>query len=237
LKNIFKLNVSQLVAEFIIVVVGVAVALAADNWRQEFSDRDLEQLNVEQLVVDLNNGNRSLKGQQTYLNRARVGAMQLLSQLDSPSNPLDLDSVVTNFASSAQIGGRSETFRHNNTYLGLTSTGRLQLIKDLEIISAIISYYVDHDFLAEVRDDLDSTLLENFRRLTGTGPVLFMDRYDSVSPEQLTRLFDEIITNSTLQGDLKLLVARLEFLDIMLNRVITENIGLIAVLESYHQQL
>jgi hypothetical protein len=38
----FSINYTQLGAEFVIVVIGVAVALAADGWRQELSERGLE---------------------------------------------------------------------------------------------------------------------------------------------------------------------------------------------------
>lgn len=52
----FSINYTQLGAEFVIVVIGVAVALAADGWRQELSERGLEAEYLERLIAEVEIG-------------------------------------------------------------------------------------------------------------------------------------------------------------------------------------
>ena len=125
----FRINYSQLSAEFIIVVVGVAVALAADNWRQGLSDRNLEMEYVERLIAELEFGRNEIGGLRKFLGEAGNGAAALLDQIEKKSTPLDEDAAILNFAYAAKTGGYSDTIAHDLTYRELISTGNLSLIR------------------------------------------------------------------------------------------------------------
>lgn len=96
----FSINHTQLGAEFVIVVIGVAVALAADGWRQELSERGLEAEYLERLIAEVEIGKDRFILDREFLTDASEGASKLLATIEAKAD-LDREEAINNFAYAA----------------------------------------------------------------------------------------------------------------------------------------
>jgi hypothetical protein len=76
-------NVRRLFTEFVVVVLGVAVALAADSWRKGLTERASESEYSQRLVAELNDGLKSIDRNHNRVVRA-VAAIDTLLSLRTP---------------------------------------------------------------------------------------------------------------------------------------------------------
>jgi len=96
----FSINHTQLGAEFVIVVIGVAVALAADGWRQELSERGLEAEYLELVIALAMIGEDRYILDREFLTDASEGASKLLATIEAKAY-LDREEAINNFAYAA----------------------------------------------------------------------------------------------------------------------------------------
>jgi len=131
-------------AEFLIIVVGVLVALAVDGWREDRVERGMEREYLERLLVDLQAGQDNLVEdglqhlQGAEQNMRRVGPFL---RYGDPV-PGDTTSFIAalNGATQSLFYRLAETYP-NTAFEELWSTGGFTLITDPGIRSAIISHY------------------------------------------------------------------------------------------------
>jgi hypothetical protein len=138
------------VAELAIIVTGVLIALAIDEWRGEIEDRSLEQEYIIQLIVDLRATEELVATSDAISVDFENSASQFLAAFES-HEPVKLDTVRHWLA---EIGG----FHNNVAVLGtveaLVSTGDLKLISNLGVraeISRYLSNYRDNNLTVIVR--------------------------------------------------------------------------------------
>jgi hypothetical protein len=133
--------------EFVVIVIGVLVALAADEWREERADRVAEAEYVARLVLDLQEDVASLRRAEAGF-AGKKDALERLASLD----PTEV--VGQRFAedvASASAWSWDLTAAHSTTYEEMRSAGRLGLIRDADLRGAIAKYYADYaDFLGSI---------------------------------------------------------------------------------------
>jgi|GEM_PF-4635574 len=228
-----SINYSQLSAEFIIVVVGVAVALAADNWRQGLSDQTLEYDYIERLSVDLDSGRIQMAELKDRFAEANNGARSLLEKLELNSINDNKDEAIDNFAYAAMTGGFSSSFRHDFTYQELVSTGRLQFVRNVEIRSALAQYFSAIESLSRERDRLTPKVFDKFRELAGSSPTFFINRGETITQAERARLLLELNNDPALEREVRYLVARLEIINLNLENRIESNVLISEMLLNY----
>ncbi|MHC4986029.1 MAG: hypothetical protein ACYTFO_07730 [Planctomycetota bacterium] len=149
-------------AEFVVIVVGVLVALAVDDWRQGQVDRRLERHLLETMLVDsdetvfdLQEAIRSAEARMSavahVLNAA--GAPLPLGELPPPPVfseaplPTDRQSEVGNWLI---LVGYTQVFDPRTAgYDEMMASGSLSVLRDPELRSAIVRYYLELTDLQE----------------------------------------------------------------------------------------
>ena len=132
--------------EFVIIATGVLAALAVDEWRSEYNDRKTEIDYLSRLRVDLERDIDTFTREISVLEK-KAGFLQSLLdktiETEFSENPRALMEAKVYSSFKGMPDSVSTTFDE------LTSTGRLALIRDLEIRSAMSEYYSGYVSLNE----------------------------------------------------------------------------------------
>lgn len=136
-----KIDWPKTLTEFLIIVVGVLAALGVDEWRGEREDRTLEASYLQRLRVDINRDLATFAAEAIGLEKKAAFLQSLIDRTTEQQfeeNPRALmEAKVT-----SSFRGVPAVVR--TTFDELLSTGRLALIRDTEIRTAISEYYADY---------------------------------------------------------------------------------------------
>jgi len=185
-----NLNVSQLVAEFIIVFVGVAVALAADDWREarEERSRELSYLyaiesdmraashELESVLADNNEFTKNLKAALAVLQSTDPVTPELVEKVNSGSDFRLAEPAVPIGTLRALLESGELSIINSNELRAILITELANIEQNLSWISRVSSNALPN--LRRVNIEFEEKRIQN--RLTGE-PVLF-DAYRE-SPE------------------------------------------------------
>jgi len=145
-------RVIRMGAEFLVIVIGVLVALAVDEWSSSVQERELEREYLQSLAIDLGedstayaaalapNVEEALTALRTIVPVARgIGGM--------PSDTVEFLRLMRESTFSVtQFEERRTTFEE------LLATGNLSLIRSAELRASIVSYY-EHARLSTSRSE------------------------------------------------------------------------------------
>ena len=138
---------TRLTAEFIVIVVGVMVALAVDQWMDALGDQELEIEYADRLRDDLDADTlRFAEVEQSYELKIAV-LRELLEAQGSPPSVTDADGMLSRLDVSRMTQMpemRSETFRE------MEGSGTLGLLRDVTLRGNLASYYARHELLSGI---------------------------------------------------------------------------------------
>lgn len=146
-----ELLTPKLLVEVVVIVVGVLLALAADRWNQDRSDRILEAAYVDRFIADVR---ADSAGARAYLATFEVivsATDTLLNFVEGGDPPASLPSVVQRAFAQFPLPAASTW----NEILGASSLGLIQDIGVREVLS---------DYYGAVRPNLESNLARSDRR-------------------------------------------------------------------------
>jgi len=141
------INASRPVAEILIIVVGVLIALGVDNWNDNRIDRNLEAEYLARLTEDLQYNIQRSTGMTETLDR-KVELLKQVGEITVHEFQSDPDSAVYALRFGAQFGWALPEFR-TGTVEELQSTGNLGLIRDVRLRAALNYYDVRYRSLIE----------------------------------------------------------------------------------------
>lgn len=139
-------TVQRLIAEFMVIVVGVLLALAVDQWRQDREDVTLEYEYAQRLLSDLR---ADVSEYDRLLNGPFVRKLEFLTALERgeiPTTSADAAGLLRDLEQSTW-GGIIAT--SDAAFREMQSTGRIGLLHDPGVRAALAEYYAFHGFLAE----------------------------------------------------------------------------------------
>jgi hypothetical protein len=133
---------AAVVIEFAIVVLGIFVALQAENWNQERKDRQLEQVYISRLI-DETRANLALLNELDRILDEKISFIDALPGLSLDEavrrDPKDFMSRLDYSTYLALPALRSEAYQE------LEGSGRLSLLRDTELRSAIAGILNDYE--------------------------------------------------------------------------------------------
>jgi hypothetical protein len=133
-----KLNWHRLLADFVVIVAGVLVALWVDQLRESRFNAALEIESIESLVLDLDADLAQFDETEAWMRRSETAAKTVLA-LYAGSPPTD---NAADLAAAVETAGwQAWPSITRNTIDTLRSTGNLRLIRDPALRRAISSYY------------------------------------------------------------------------------------------------
>ena len=155
-------RIRRVIVEFVVVVVGVLIALTADRWVQALDERAAEENHIAWLTRDLVRDSIELEAViAAEARRERLAGEILLAVVDRDQIDAATDSLVYGFKT---IGWSNPPTYATATWSELVAAGRLSLIGNDELRRRISRYYEAQDDLGEVEDDWEHRfkVLEDF---------------------------------------------------------------------------
>lgn len=138
IEHVKKQEWTAVFLDFVIVVVGVFIGIQVANWNAEIADRRTETEYLRQLQVDLRNIQEEIT--------AQIEFEQFHANLASEVHDLIRNDVSAERARKINMGLNELTVRRtlrtqSPTFLDLQGSGKLEIISDPALRSAIISYF------------------------------------------------------------------------------------------------
>jgi hypothetical protein len=159
-------GLGRLLSEFLVIVLGVLVALGVDEWREALSDRSLETQYLQRVEDDLRKGRVVLDAMRRKHDGASRNADLVMPYLLGHA---ELPGDTTTFLAALYRSGRSlaATFPGEfprTTVQELQSTGRLGLIRDSNMRASILEYYAQIEAAGGLLDLLPPSYRDFIRR-------------------------------------------------------------------------
>jgi len=137
-------------AEFLVIVLGVLVALGVDEFRADRADDALEDEYGLRLIADLQADSAYFAWFGNVLN---IKAEVLQSLLNEPAEFREVDDPVRKMSGLVYSTFVGLPHLSGATFQELQSTGRLGLLDDREIRSALGSHYAQYSRISEIMDE------------------------------------------------------------------------------------
>ena len=127
------------IGEILLVVIGILIALQVNNWNEQRKDRIQERMFLVRLEAevsnDIENISNSIRANKSRMQRAEF----LLAAIDQPQ--LAEDSATYFIQSIEYAGYTNNPVVSDNTFEEIKSSGKLSLIRNEKLRSAIQEYY------------------------------------------------------------------------------------------------
>ncbi|MDX1403000.1 MAG: hypothetical protein R3192_00605 [Woeseiaceae bacterium] len=224
-------NLPGLVVELLVVILGVAIALAADSWREDWVESREEQRYLQRLARDLNEGIDILNREREIFSRVRNSALILSETIESGERLDDDDFVIEHYVQAGQHGVDRWEMYHNTTYQEMIASGRLGLIEDSNIREGLISYYREVDRLIEMLHNLPR-MNRSFIEAVGLFPAEFGEYGAALTPVQREKLLMNVREDPEILGLLRRLHANLVFSDRIFAEIIPLAENLVSAVEA-----
>jgi len=143
-------SAQRLIAEFLVIVVGVLVALGVDSWRESVSERQLGLEHLENLVSDLSADSVILATMGDGLVQKRQ-SLAVLRSVAAGDLEVSSDSIAVLLDPSAVYGWRIPAAR-SAAYEEIMSTAGLRLIEDRVLRGRVVAYYENYEHQLERLD-------------------------------------------------------------------------------------
>ena len=212
-----KINFKQLSVELLVILIGVPIALAADNWREYVAERTLEEKYLFRFQADMSLDFLAFESNYRSLKTALSGTQIIISYLDGQNSGITNNLLVDEFTNAAMTGSTfSSNLSNKTTYNEMLSTGILNLIENFELRSEINNYYAASDRVIERRSQLTNQVWIKYRQLTGVNSGVYVNRGERPNEEASNRLLLELKNNDFLIQDFRLLQANISNFMIMM---------------------
>jgi hypothetical protein len=130
--------VGKLFGEFVLIVLGVLMALMVDTGIEQRSDDNLRQEYISRLTADIEADRLNLDRRIAFFKSVRSFGLQTLAWLRSDSPPDQVVLLAAYYASE-----RWPFQPVSNTYEDLQSTGNIRLLQNIDLRMALASYHTD----------------------------------------------------------------------------------------------
>jgi hypothetical protein len=156
------------IREFVVIVLGVLVALSVDDWNQGRIERQRERVDLRQLLMTTRENESRIVDAIGADSGALAASARLLAALASPDPLPSADSLAA---------WRTEAFRFSvffpmtGTYAAIAQTGDLNLIRSDSLRAEIATYAGVLDGTARQLDDWTATFHRNAAEVIRTAPI------------------------------------------------------------------
>lgn len=170
---------AKFLGEFLIIVVGILVALFVDRWNEARKENELERRYLESLIVDLETDVQRIAGLDTLTLTRVAAATRLLSAIGVDTSQPDgfsttddwrrqANSMADTMALERAVDWTGRVFRleiASPTFDELTSTGNLRVIANPNLRRRLSEYYRRLDYVEFVNDEQGDVLWNGYHVL------------------------------------------------------------------------
>ncbi|MFT3896701.1 MAG: hypothetical protein QM719_03250 [Thermomonas sp.] len=163
-------------AEFLVVVVGILVAMALNSWYQDRQDALSERDYLQRLSRDLQGTMDSLQEARAFEQKQFDDGIFASRALAASTHPADREAVATALSHLAE---RRTLLLRNTTYVDMLNTGNLRLVRDTKLRDRIAGFYQDTEFKFQVINKNNTSLVDDAYRQRVLVSGLVMPRIGS----------------------------------------------------------
>lgn len=179
-----KINWRYTIGEIFIVIIGITIAFALNNWAETNQQQKAEKLYLQSLAKDLGNDIDSLH-KNTYLLRQNLSDIQKLV----PHLGNKLPGRDTLYSKTFLVAQTIAFIPEDATYHTLVNSGDFKLISDFELKSAIEKHYREYLHMQRSYDRRD-----NFNKKYMADFFVALD-YDAIYAGKLDFMDDKRLRN------------------------------------------
>jgi hypothetical protein len=136
--------------EIIVIILGISITLALEEWRDNSKEKHLENIYLRNLLTDVEVDLNNLRYVSTSTQRILERGNELLEYVRNPGVKPISDSQVN--ADVRTILGRPKFLSQDATFSDLKSSGNLHLIKDIQLKNLLFDYYSQTTNIKEMQD-------------------------------------------------------------------------------------
>lgn len=182
----------QVAVELLLLVLGILIALAIDDWMQDRRDAQTERRNLEGIVRDLGRDLLVLEEFGAYHESQTADGVMVYRALRSEADVEDKDGVA--HALSRLMSRRTLRLSHP-TYSNLVGTGSISLVRNAELRDRIVGLYEANERWATIIDRNNLTFVDQMfaEYLLNSGLIAPRPTNSLQSLQKLDAQFDERI--------------------------------------------
>lgn len=180
-----KINWQYALGEVIIVSIGITIAFALNNWKENRNNQKIKQQYLSSLKIDIQKEIKQLEGlQQSFRQK-----MKLIGQVMKTLNNKDAsrDSTLLHIYKIAQL---KSFIPENTTYQTLINSGDMKLINDLTLRRKIEEHYALHQVILK-----DYTRLEKIYNKYLGDYFIFEINYEKIRQKDWSFLDKPLLKN------------------------------------------
>ena len=217
-----KLQLRPLALELFVVTVGILLALGVDAWWQAKSDRHEERVILVALRSEFEQARGELSDARAIHETHQASAEQLLGMVGAPSPVLGDDSL-------GALWGRVIRYTTYDPSIGvltaLLASGRLHLIEDHELRSALAAWPSLLADAADSEDDARAMLMERFLPWLVTVSAIPNATEGLLPAGTLPTNYELLLNSPTFEGYLRIMITSDRIM-------LLENTGLMTEIDS-----
>ena len=133
--------------ETLIIVLGVLIAFAVNDYWSDRQDRELELQYLKRLHADLKSDEAWASDSFEYTIARKMAALDAIAPVVRGREPVpeDMETFLENVTHGGIAGAAPNYFVNATTFEDLKATGNLRLIRDTAMRSKLNDYYVEYD--------------------------------------------------------------------------------------------
>jgi hypothetical protein len=136
--------------EIIVIILGISITLALEEWRDNNRENHLEQIYLKNLQTDVETDLKSLSLAIAGTNSLLQRGNELLGYTRSPDNKNTPSNKVHEDVRA--ILARPNFITSDASFTDLKSSGNLHLIKDIRLKNLLFEYYSETQLIKEIQD-------------------------------------------------------------------------------------
>lgn len=127
------------IGEIILVVIGILIALQINNWNLQAKSNQLKGNYLNRLISDIQQDTTNINYVVSEIDKNQTIIKKLTKSISTSTNYTILDSLITNYFRRGWM--ILEYISKDNTYIDLSQTGNMNIIKNNVLVDNIIQYY------------------------------------------------------------------------------------------------
>lgn len=136
--------------EIIVIILGISITLALEEWRDNGKENHLEQIYLKNLQTDVGTDLESLSQAISGTNSLLQRGNELLAYARSPDNKnISPDQIYEDVRATLN---RPNFISSDASFTDLKSSGNLHLIKDIQLKKLLFAYYNETQLIKEIQD-------------------------------------------------------------------------------------
>lgn len=136
--------------EILVIILGISITLALEEWRDSSKENRLEQIYLKNLLTDVELDLQSLKYTSASTQKLLDQGNEILSYIRTPANKgisfNQLNAAIRN------ILARPNFISNDATFSDLKSSGHLHLLEDIQLKNRLFAYYSQTQNIKDIQD-------------------------------------------------------------------------------------